>query len=104
MVFPKDTAAWTWKYITDNAINDDVLWPEATNASGSGVGVGAGFCYGPAASVVRAAWCFGALYDGGGAGVPCRGSYAGVSNANWNGSLGATGTILKRVFKNHCTV
>ena len=38
-----DTAAWTWKYITDNAINDDVLWPEATNASGSGVGVGAGF-------------------------------------------------------------
>ena len=43
LVFPKDTAAWTWKYITDNAINDDVLWPEATNASGSGVGVGAGF-------------------------------------------------------------
>ena len=39
LVFPKDTAAWTWKYITDNAINDDVLWPEATNASGSGVGV-----------------------------------------------------------------
>ena len=28
LVFPKDTAAWTWKYITDNAINDDVLWPE----------------------------------------------------------------------------
>ena len=104
LVFPKDTAAWTWKYITDNAINDDVLWPEATNASGSGVGVGAGFVCGPAASGVRAAWCFGCLYDGGNAGVPCRNSNNGVSNANWNGSLGATGTILKRVLKNHCIV
>ena len=104
LVFPKDTAAWTWKYITDNAINDDVLWPEATNASGSGVGVGAGFGCGPAASGVRAAWCFGNLNNGGNAGVPCRNSNNWVSNANWNGSLGATGTILKRVFKNHCTV
>ena len=104
LVFPKDTAAWTWKYITDNAINDDVLWPEATNASGSGVGVGAGFSCGPAASGVRAAWCFGILNNGGFAGVPCRNSNNWVSNANWNGSLGATGTILKRVFKNHCTV
>ena len=91
LVFPKDTAAWTWKYIADNAINDDVLWPEATNASGSGVGVGAGFGCEPAASGVRAAWCFGVLYDGGGAGVPCRGSYYGVSNAYWHGSLGAPG-------------
>ena len=104
LVFPKDTAAWTWKYITDNAINDDVLWPEATNASGSGVGVGAGFYYEPAASGVRAAWCFGYLSNGGFAGVPCRNSNNGVSNANWNGSLGATGTILKRVLKNHCIV
>ena len=91
LVFPKDTAAWTWKYITDNAINDDVLWPEATNASGSGVGVGAGFYYVPAASVVRAAWCFGYLGGGGIAGVPCRLSSFGVSNASWNGSLGAPG-------------
>ena len=91
LVFPKDTAAWTWKYITDNAINDDVLWPEATNASGSGVGVGAGFGYGPAASGVRAAWCFGALDYGGSAGVPCRFSVFGVSHAGWNGSLGAPG-------------
>ena len=43
VLVPKDTAAWTWKYITDNAINDDVLWPEAITASGSGTGVGAGF-------------------------------------------------------------
>ena len=91
LIFPKDTAAWTWKYITDNAINDDVLWPEATNASGSGVGVGAGFLCVPAASGVRAAWCFGALYDGGFAGVPCRYSFSWVSAASWHGSLGAPG-------------
>ena len=91
LVFPKDTAAWTWKYITDNAINDDVLWPEATNASGSGVGVGAGFSFAPAASGVRAAWCFGFLLFGGSAGVPCRSSRVGVSYAFWSGSLGAPG-------------
>ena len=91
LVFPKDTAAWTWKYITDNAINDDVLWPEATNASGSGVGVGAGFCCGLAASGVRAAWCFGYLCAGGVAGVPCRASNYGVSYAYWSVSLGAPG-------------
>lgn len=91
LAFPKDTAAWTWKYITDNAINDDVLWPEATNASGSGVGVGAGFGCGPAASAVRAAWCFGYLSSGGAAGVPCRPSNIGVSFAGWYGSLGAPG-------------
>ena len=91
LVFPKDTAAWTWKYITDNAINDDVLWPEATNASGSGVGVGAGFRYVPAASGVRAAWCFGILSHGGTAGVACRYSFVGVSDAYWYGSLGAPG-------------
>ena len=91
LVFPKDTAAWTWKYITDNAINDDVLWPEATNASGSGVGVGAGLLCVPAASGVRAAWCFGDLLYGGGAGVPCRHSHPWVSSAHWDGSLGAPG-------------
>nr|DAG03560.1 MAG TPA: hypothetical protein [Siphoviridae sp. ctVOP12] len=66
--------------------------------------LGAGFNRNPAASGVRAAWCFGNLNNGGNGGVPCRNSNNGVSNANWNGSLGATGTILKRVFKNHCTV
>lgn len=66
--------------------------------------LGAGFNRNPAASGVRAAWCFGNLNNGGNAGVPCRNSNNGVSNANWNGSLGATGTILKRAFKNHCTV
>ena len=91
LVFPKDTAAWSWKYITDNAINDDVLWPEATNASGSGVGVGAGFYYVPAASGVRSAWVWGHLGDGGGGGVSCRGSGSWVSDAYWDGSLGAPG-------------
>ena len=91
VLVPKDTAAWTWKYIADNAINDDVLWPEAITASGSGTGVGAGFYCGPAASGVRAAWCFGTLGDGGHAGVPCRGSGYWVSSAYWYGSLGAPG-------------
>ena len=66
--------------------------------------MGAGFDCVPAASGVRAAWCFGGLGDGGYAGVPCRNSSFGVSNAYWYGSLGATGTILKRVLKNHCIV
>lgn len=91
LIFPKDTAAWTWKYITDNAINDDVLWPEATNASGSGVGVGAGFLYEPAASGVRSAWVWGLLSDGGCVGVSCRISHHWVSYARWYGSLGAPG-------------
>ena len=65
---------------------------------------GAGFFYVPAASGVRSAWVWGYLIDGGNDGVSCRNSNNWVSNANWNGSLGATGTILKRVFKNHCTV
>ena len=103
LVYPAGTGA-AWVYITDNIIDDDVLWPEATTATGSGVGVGSGFYRDPAASGVRAAWCFGNLNNGGNGGVPCRNSNNWVSNANWNGSLGATGTILKRVFKNHCIV
>ena len=91
LVFPENTPAWSWKYIKDNAICDDVLWPEATDASGSGVGVGAGFRCVPAASGVRAAWCFGSLSDGGYAGVPCRSSAGWVSSAPWYGSLGAPG-------------
>ena len=91
VLVPKDTAAWTWKYIADNAINDDVLWPEAITASGSGTGVGAGFYCVPAASGVRAAWCFGYLSGGGFAGVPCRISNSWVSGATWYGSLGAPG-------------
>ena len=91
VLVPKDTAAWTWKYITDNAINDDVLWPEAITASGSGTGVGAGFYCVPAASGVRAAWCFGYLSVGGVDGVSCRHSGNWVSSAFWYGSLGAPG-------------
>ena len=91
LVFPESTPAWSWKYIKDNAICDDVLWPEATDASGSGVGVGAGFHCEPAASGVRSAWCFGDLADGGVGGVACRLSYDWVSYAAWYGSLGAPG-------------
>ena len=103
LVYPAGTGG-AWTYITDNIIDDDVLWPEATTASGSGVGVGAGFNRDPAASGVRAAWCFGNLNNGGNGSVSCRNSNNWVSNANWNGSLGATGTIMGLVFKNHCTV
>ena len=91
LVFPEKTPAWSWKYIKDNAICDDVLWPEATGASGSGVGVGAGFCCEPAASGVRSAWVWGRLYDGGDDGVSCRYSNSWVSGAYWYGSLGAPG-------------
>ena len=54
--------------------------------------MGAGFNYEPAASGVHAPWCFGNLDNGGNGGVPCRNSNNAVGNANWNGSLGATGT------------
>ena len=91
LVYPAGTTG-AWAYITDNIIDDDVLWPEATTATGSGVGVGAGFSRDPVASGVRSAWCFGALYYGGGGGVPCRYSYVGATNASWHGSLGAPGT------------
>ena len=91
LVYPAGTTG-AWVYITDNIIDDDVLWPEATTATGSGVGVGAGFYRPPAASGVRSAWCFGYLYGGGFAGVACRYSNPGASAAFWNGSLGAPGT------------
>ena len=90
LVYPAGTGG-AWTYITDNIIDDDVLWPEATTATGSGVGVGAGFFRDPAASGVRAAWCFGTLYGGGYGSVSCRDSGYWVSRANWYGSLGAPG-------------
>ena len=90
LVYPAGTGG-AWTYITDNIIDDDVLWPEATIATGSGVGVGAGFYRPPAASGVRAAWCFGTLSDGGSGSVSCRSSYYWVSHAYWHGSLGAPG-------------
>ena len=91
LVYPAGTGG-AWTYITDNIIDDDVLWPEATTASGSGVGVGAGFSRYPAASGVRAAWCWGGLDRGGYGGVPCRSSNVGPSHASWGGSLGAPGS------------
>ena len=90
LVYPAGTTGG-WKYITDNIIDDDVLWPEGTDASGSGVGVGAGFLCSPAASGVRAAWCFGILSSGGIASVSCHRSDFSVGAAAWNGSLGAPG-------------
>ena len=90
LVFPAGTQA-AWKYITDNIIDDDVLWPESTDASGSGVGVGAGFNCLPAASGVRSAWVWGILNGGGFGGISCRNSYYWVSGASWSGSLGAPG-------------
>lgn len=45
----------------------------------------------PHTSGLRAGWCFGNLNDGGNDGVACRNSNNSVGNANWNGSLGATG-------------
>ena len=91
LVYPAGTTG-AWTYITDNIIDDDVIWPEATTATGSGVGVGAGFRRDPAASGVRAAWCFGFLDLGGAGGVPCRHSNSGPSSAYWGGSLGAPGS------------
>ena len=91
LTFPAGTTG-SWKYIADNIINDDVLWPEATNASGSGTGVGAGFYCGPAASGVRSAWVWGHLSYGGYGGVPCRNSSFGPGDASWDGSLGAPGS------------
>ena len=91
LVYPAGTTG-AWSYITDNIIDDDVLWPEATTAAGSGVGVGAGFYRSPASSGVRSAWCFGYLGDGGSAGVACRFSSGGPSIAYWSGSLGAPGS------------
>ena len=91
LVFPDGTKSG-WRYIADNIIDDDVLWPETTDASGSGVGVGAGFyCY-PAASGVRSPWVFGILNHGGPAGVSCRDSNSSVGSAYWYGSLGAPGS------------
>ncbi len=90
LVFPAGTGN-AWKYIGDNIIDDDVLWPETTDASGSGVGVGAGFLCHPSASAVRAAWCFGHLSYGGYAGLACRCSNNGVGDGYWGGSLGAPG-------------
>ena len=91
LVFTEGTGS-SWKYITDNIINDDILWPETVNASGSGVGVAAGFSCAPAASGVRAAWVFGNLYDHGIDGVSCRSSNFGPGSAYWSGSLGAPGS------------
>ena len=90
LTFPAGTVG-SWKYITDNIISDDVMWPESADASGSGVGVGAGFSCSPAVSGVRAPWVFGALNNGGSAGVACRRSGYSVGPRYWFGSLGAPG-------------
>ena len=92
IVLPPDTPNWSWKYIPDNAICKDALWPDGVDASGSGVGVGAGFLCNPAASGVRASWVFGYLADGGSDGVACRHSNFWVSYGYWGGAPGAPGS------------
>ena len=89
MVIPKGTTG-KWTYIEDTAISD-VEWPLGIDASGSGVGCKAGFYCGPAASGVRAGWCWGTLNYGGGAGLACRYSLYSVGAAYWNGSVGSPG-------------
>ena len=89
MVIPKGTTG-KWTYIEDTAISD-VEWPLGIDASGSGVGCKAGFYCGPAASGVRAGWCWGGLYNGGIAGLACRGSDVSVGAASWVGSVGSPG-------------
>ena len=77
-----------WQYIEDTSCGD-IEWPTAVNASGSGVGCKAGFSCNPAASGVRAGWCFGYLDHWGIAGAACRASSFSVGIASWDGSLGA---------------
>lgn len=84
-----------WQYIEDTAINEDTLWPEnVSTAAGSGTGVKAGFGVYPAASGVRAAWCFANLNNGGNCGLAARNSNNSATNTNWNGSLGAQLVML----------
>ena len=89
MVIPKGTTG-KWTYIEDTAISD-VEWPLGIDASGSGVGCKAGFYCDPAASGVRAGWCWGLLGHGGNAGLACRYSGHSVGGAFWNGSVGSPG-------------
>ena len=88
MILP---ASWSWKYISDNAISDVALWPEAVVATGSGLGVGAAFYCVPD-SGLRAPWVWGVLDCGGAAGLACRASHPGVGDAYWYSSLGAPGS------------
>ena len=91
LTLPKDLmTSWHWQYIEDTDCGD-IEWPTGVQASGSGVGCKAGFYCVPSPSGLRAGWCFGNLNDGGNDGVACRNSNNSVGNANWNGSLGATG-------------
>ena len=89
MVIPKGTTG-KWAYIEDTAISD-VEWPLGIDASGSGVGCKAGFYCNPAASGVRAGWCWGSLNSGGYAGLACRASSSSVGGAYWHGSVGSPG-------------
>lgn len=89
MVIPKGTTG-KWTYIEDTAISD-VEWPLGIDASGSGVGCKGGFYCLPAASGVRAGWCWGSLNHGGYAGLACRNSDISVGDASWYGSVGSPG-------------
>lgn len=93
-----------WQYIEDTAISNDpaVLWPASvSNRAGSGTGVKAGFCVGPAASGVRAAWRCCNLNNGGNASLAAANSNNWVGNANWNGGLGVQ--LVQKII-NHCII
>lgn len=88
LTFPSNQSGG-WQYIEDIA-PAKTLWPAAVSSrAGSGTGVKAGVTVYPAASGVRAAWCCGGLGNVGLAGLACRNSNNGTTNANWNGSVGS---------------
>jgi hypothetical protein len=90
LIFPDGTTNG-WKYTGDTAINANVEWPSDLSSKGSGEGCRSAFyCY-PAASGVRASWCFGYLTAGGFDGLACRLSNHSPSDAYWYGSVGSPG-------------
>ena len=95
LIFPSTTStSWHWDYVGDTYNGEgsnEILWPNDHSASGSGVGVQAGFIVYVAASGVRASWCCGDLGYGGYASLACRISGDTVGTAGWYGVLGSPG-------------
>jgi hypothetical protein len=95
LIFPSTTStSGHWDYVGDTYSGDgsnEILWPNDHSASGSGVGVQAGFYVYVAAPGVRASWCCGYLDFGGLASLACRNSVLTVGTAHWYGVLGSPG-------------
>jgi hypothetical protein len=90
LTFPDGTTNG-WKNTGDTAIDEDTEWPCDVSAKGTGEGCRAAFYCGPAASGVRASWCFGYLRYGGIGGLACRSSDYAPSSVLWIGSVGSPG-------------